>query len=65
MGGNRARGVILEFVREMKPEANLRWALGCLTKGFDMSRDEAVKVLWNDLMTEDRLKLGKCKVGYV
>lgn len=61
LNGWKLRGVILEFVRRMELEANLRWALGCLTKGFDMGRGEAIKVLRND----PTIKSEKCKVEYL
>ncbi|MBA7715955.1 hypothetical protein ES703_125014 [subsurface metagenome] len=31
---SRARGVILEYMRGLKPRADLKWCIGCLTKSF-------------------------------
>ncbi|MEM1557799.1 MAG: hypothetical protein QXG12_04340 [Thermoproteota archaeon] len=59
---SRAKGVILEYMRGVKPRATLKWALGCLTKGFGLSKDEALKLIEsirNDptvILTEDRLR---------
>jgi hypothetical protein len=57
----RARGVILEYIRGIKPRATLRWAIGCLTKSFGLNREEIntlIESIKRDptiIMTEERL----------
>ena len=36
----RAKGVILEYMRGLRPRANLEWAVGCLTKSFAPTESE-------------------------
>lgn len=37
---SRARGVILEYMRGLKPRADLKWCIGCLTKSFGLGNHE-------------------------
>jgi hypothetical protein len=57
----RARGVVLEYMRGIKPRATLQWAIGCLTKSFGLSEGEIntlIESIKRDptiIMTEERL----------
>jgi hypothetical protein len=56
----RARGVVLEYMRGLKPRADLKWCVGCLTRSFGLSPweiDALLKSIENDptvVMTPDR-----------
>lgn len=41
----RARGVILEYIRGVKPRATLDWCIGCLTKSFALGPSESMLII--------------------